>query len=52
MNHPKSKPFEPGLTFFVGTGAAWMRCGGASPYDLPERDSARHFLASLLTAQQ
>ncbi len=26
--------------------------GGASPYDFPERASARHYLASLLTAQQ
>ena len=36
----------------VGTGAVWMWCGGASPCDLPERESARHFLASLLTAKQ
>ena len=30
----------------VGTGAVWTRCGGASPYDLPER-VALDALASL-----
>ena len=24
-----------------GQGVVWMRCGGATPYDLPERESAR-----------
>ncbi len=33
-----------------GTGGRLMGGWGAAPFDVPERDSARHFLASLLSA--